>query len=58
MTLEAKAIRPGPVTFVISNRGKVAHGFELKADDHVGGHTATTTTRSRRARYGREKRCA
>ncbi len=38
VTLEAKAIRPGPVTFVISNRGKVAHGFELKADDHAGGH--------------------
>lgn len=29
VTLEAKAIRPGPVTFVIANRGKLVHGFEL-----------------------------
>ena len=29
--LEAKAIRPGRVTFVITNRGKVTHGFEIEA---------------------------
>jgi plastocyanin len=34
---EAKAIRPGPVTFVIRNRGKFRHGLELelrRVDDH------------------------
>lgn len=35
---EAKAIRPGPVTFVIKNRGKSRHGLELELrrvdDDH------------------------
>lgn len=34
--LEAKAIRPGRVTFVIRNRGKVVHGFELKAERERG----------------------
>ena len=36
---EAKAIRPGPVTFVISNRGKFRHGLELevrRVDDDRG----------------------
>jgi plastocyanin len=28
--LETKAIRPGPVTFVIRNRGKFRHGLELE----------------------------
>jgi plastocyanin len=28
--LEAKAIRPGPATFVIRNRGKFRHGLELE----------------------------
>ncbi|HEV8687012.1 MAG TPA: hypothetical protein VGQ84_07030 [Gaiellaceae bacterium] len=27
---EARAIRPGPVTFVIRNRGRFTHGLELK----------------------------
>jgi plastocyanin len=38
--LEAKAIRPGPVTFVIRNRGKFRHGLELelrRMDDARGG---------------------
>jgi plastocyanin len=37
ITTEAKAIRPGPVTFVITNRGKHRHGLELelrRVDDH------------------------
>lgn len=41
---EARAIRPGPVTLVISNRGKFRHGLELEIrrvddrdDDHHGG---------------------
>src|SRR5688500_12040713 len=29
--LEAKAIRPGRVTLVITNRGKARHGFEIEA---------------------------
>lgn len=33
VTLEAKAIRPGPVTLVIHNGGKLVHGFEMKAED-------------------------
>ena len=28
--LEAKAVRPGPVTFVVTNRGKLEHGLELE----------------------------
>ena len=39
ITLEAKAIRPGPVTLVIHNGGKLVHGFEMKAEgegDHSG----------------------
>ena len=36
VTPEAKAIRPGPVTLVITNRGKVTHGFELKAESGSG----------------------
>src|SRR3990170_1504415 len=32
LTLEAQAIRPGRVTFVIVNRGTVPHGFEIEAE--------------------------
>ena len=38
---EARAIRPGPVTFVIRNRGAFRHGFELelrRVDERHGGH--------------------
>ena len=43
ITLEADAIRPGPVTFVVRNGGTMLHGFEIEAedgdDDHGGsGH--------------------
>jgi plastocyanin len=31
VTLEAPAIRPGPVTFVIRNGGELVHGFEMEA---------------------------
>jgi plastocyanin len=37
ITLEAEAIRPGPVTFVVHNGGKLVHGFEMKQEDE-GGH--------------------
>jgi plastocyanin len=32
VTLEAAAIRPGPVTFVIRNGGELVHGFEMEAE--------------------------
>jgi plastocyanin len=38
ITLEAKAIRPGPVTLVVHNGGKLVHGFEMKAEGAVGSH--------------------
>jgi plastocyanin len=37
VTPEAGAVRPGPVTFRIVNRGSMTHGFEIEADgDHSG----------------------
>jgi plastocyanin len=33
ITSEAKAIRPGRTTFVISNRGTMPHGFEIERED-------------------------
>jgi plastocyanin len=33
LTAEAKAIRPGRATFVITNRGTVPHGFEIERED-------------------------
>lgn len=38
VTPEAEAIRPGRVTFVIENRGTVAHGFEIELEGENGGH--------------------
>lgn len=37
ITAEAKAIRPGPVTFVIRNRGTVQHGFEIELEGESSG---------------------
>jgi uncharacterized cupredoxin-like copper-binding protein len=36
IALEARSIRPGPVTFVIRNGGKLVHGFEMKSEDGGG----------------------
>jgi hypothetical protein len=36
LTPEAEAVRPGPVTLVIRNRGTVVHGFEIKAESGAG----------------------
>lgn len=36
VTLEAPAIRPGPVTFVIRNGGKLIHGFEMESETEDG----------------------
>jgi plastocyanin len=36
ITPEAKAIRPGRVTFEVRNGGKLVHGFEMKSEDEGG----------------------
>lgn len=36
VTLEAPAIRPGPVTFVVHNGGKLVHGFEIENESEEG----------------------
>jgi plastocyanin/uncharacterized cupredoxin-like copper-binding protein len=36
ITLEAQAIRPGPVTFEITNGGKLVHGFEMEVEGPEG----------------------
>lgn len=33
LTPEAESIRPGGVTFVITNRGTMPHGFEMERED-------------------------
>jgi len=38
ITSEARAVRPGPVTFVIHNRGTVPHGFEIELEGESSGH--------------------
>ena len=45
---EAKAIRPGRVTFVVANRGKRRHGLEIRslgADDAISGDDEVKTVR-------------
>ncbi len=32
-------MRPGPITFVISNAGTMIHGFEIEAEDDDGDHS-------------------
>jgi plastocyanin len=36
VTLEADAIRPGPVTLVVRNGGKLVHGFEMESESEDG----------------------
>ncbi len=36
VTLEAQAIRPGPVTFVVTNGGALVHGFEMEIEGEEG----------------------
>ena len=38
VTPEAEVIRPGPVTFVIENRGTMGHGFEIELEGDSSGH--------------------
>jgi plastocyanin len=49
LTPEARAIRPGRVTFVIRNRGKFRHGFEIeirRLDERHGDHDADDDEKS------------
>jgi len=39
---EAKAIRPGRVTLVVANRGRLAHGLRVRAENHHGGDDVRT----------------
>jgi plastocyanin len=39
ITMEANAIRPGKVTFVIRNGGKLTHGFEIKSESDGGSNS-------------------
>lgn len=39
ITMEAEAIRPGPVTFVIHNGGKLTHGLEIKSESDGGSNS-------------------
>lgn len=39
IAMEAKAIRPGKVTFVIRNGGKLTHGFEIKSESDGGSNS-------------------
>jgi plastocyanin len=39
ITMEAKVIRPGRVTFVIHNGGKLTHGFEIKSESDGGSNS-------------------
>jgi plastocyanin len=36
ITLETQEIRPGPVTFVVRNRGALVHGFEMEIEGRDG----------------------
>ncbi|HEV2754323.1 MAG TPA: plastocyanin/azurin family copper-binding protein [Actinomycetota bacterium] len=38
LTPESHAIRPGRVTFVVRNRGTMAHGFEMELEGDSSGH--------------------
>jgi plastocyanin len=53
LTAESLAIRPGPVTFVVTNRGTVPHGFELESEDR---RDASGERRDRDDRFKHETR--
>ena len=56
---EAKAIRPGPVTIVVRNRGKFRHGLELeirRVDDRQDGHGSDDDAKSIRLLPGQATR--
>jgi plastocyanin/uncharacterized cupredoxin-like copper-binding protein len=41
VTLEADAIRPGPVTFVVRNQGTMVHGFEIESEGDDGDNSGS-----------------
>ena len=45
---EAKAIRPGAVTFVVTNRGKLVHAFRIRAANVSGNERFEARTRALR----------
>jgi plastocyanin len=45
VTPEARTVRPGRVTFVISNRGTMPHGFELEREEDDSGDRDKVETR-------------
>jgi plastocyanin len=53
---EAPAIRPGPVTFVVTNRGKVAHAFRVKEEREGGRGRDRFEARTQRLRPGQTAR--
>lgn len=53
---EAKAIRPGDVTFVIRNRGKFVHGFEIEITRRGGGDDDRLKAESMELRPGQATR--
>jgi plastocyanin len=53
---EAPAIRPGRVTFVVTNRGKVAHAFRIKQERDRGRGRDRFEARSRVLRPGESDR--
>lgn len=52
LATEARAIRPGQVTFVVSNRGKFVHGFEIKGTGSRGDDDGERERETRRLRPG------
>lgn len=53
---EATAIRPGTVTFVVSNRGKLVHGLRLRAAGESGKGGSRFERRTRELRPGETAR--
>ena len=48
VTLEAKAVRPGEVTFVVHNGGDLVHGFEMKIEEIEAGDDSDDNDRFER----------
>jgi plastocyanin len=52
VTLEAEPLRPGRVTFAVQNRGTVAHGFEIEAEDEHGDNSGPGSSDGFKAETG------
>lgn len=53
---EARAIRPGSVTFVVTNRGKLVHGFRIRTAGESGKGGSRFERRTRELRPGETAR--